>query len=51
MGDAAVRLADRDDELLHRPALELDHLVRQPALVEEDDRRAVLLEPNDVRWF
>ena len=41
-------LANRDDELVDRRALELDLLVRQATLVEEDDLRAVLLVPNDV---
>ena len=41
-------LADRAHELGNRPALELNFLLRQPALVEEDDLRAVLLVPNDV---
>jgi hypothetical protein len=29
-------------------AAHVDDLVRQPPLVEEDDRRAVLLEANDL---
>ena len=41
-------LTNRDDELVDGRALELDLLVRQAALVEEDDLRAVLLVPNDV---
>ena len=40
--------ADRGHELGDRRALELDLFVGQPALVEEDDLRAVLLVPNDV---
>jgi len=42
------QLPDRYDDLRNRPALQLDLFVRQPALVEEDDPRAVLLVPNDV---
>ena len=42
------QLADRGDELVDRPALQLDALLREPSLVEEDDLRAVLLVPNDV---
>ena len=44
------QLANRDDDLCHRAALQLDLFVRQAALVEEDDLRAVLLVPNDVFW-
>jgi hypothetical protein len=47
-GAAHSELANRRDELVNRPALELDLLVGKPTLVEEDDPRAVLLEPNDV---
>ena len=47
-GRAADRqLANGDDELVDRSALELELLVRQAPLVEEDDLRAVLLEPDD----
>ena len=42
------QLANRDDDLCYRAALQLDLFVRQAALVEEDDHRAVLLVPNDV---
>jgi hypothetical protein len=38
---------DRLDDFGDRAALELDLLVGQPALVEEDDLWAVLLEPDD----
>src|SRR5581483_9804366 len=34
---------DRDDELVDRATTQLDDLVRDTTLVEEDDRRAVLL--------
>jgi hypothetical protein len=51
-GRAANRqLANRVDDVRHGAALELDLFVRQPALVEEDDLRAVLLVPNDVSCF
>ena len=51
-GRAANRqLANRLHDVRHRAALELDLFVRQPALVEEDDLRAVLLVPNDVSCF
>jgi hypothetical protein len=51
-GRAANRqLANRLHNVRHGPALELDLFVRQPALVEEDDLRAVLLIPNDVSCF
>jgi hypothetical protein len=45
------QLTNRVHDVRHRPALELDLLVRQPALVEEDDLRAALLVPNDVFRF
>jgi hypothetical protein len=44
------QLANRVHDIRHRAALELDLFVRQPALVEEDDLRAILLVPNDVFW-
>jgi hypothetical protein len=51
-GRAANRqLANRLHNVRHGTALELDLFVRQPALVEEDDLRAVLLIPNDVFCF
>ena len=40
--------ADRLRDLVRRRARELDLLVGKPALVEEDDPRAVLLQPHDV---
>src|SRR5713226_9259415 len=39
---------NRVDDVVDRMTLQLDLLVRQAALVEEDDLRAVLLVPNDV---
>jgi hypothetical protein len=45
------QLANRAGDLRDRPALELDLFVGQPALVEEDDPRAILLVPNDLLGF
>ena len=39
---------DRVGDLGGRLAAQLDDLVRQPALVKEDDRQAVLLQPHDL---
>jgi hypothetical protein len=53
-GDADCRgAANREstdclDDLRDRAALELDLLFGQAALVEEDDFRAILLEPHDA---
>jgi hypothetical protein len=44
-------LSDRHDDVGDRATLQLDLFVRQSALVEENDLRAVLLVPNDVLWF
>jgi hypothetical protein len=40
--------ADRVGHVRRGRAAHVDDLVRQPALIEEDDRRAVLLQPNDL---
>ena len=45
-GSADGQRADRLRDVGGRAALELDLLVRKPALVEEDD--AVALQPNDL---
>jgi hypothetical protein len=41
-------VADRVGHVRRGRAAHVDDLVRQPPLVEEDDRRAVLLEANDL---